>query len=163
MKAGVLNQNNKMMSASSNSMQDVATKNYKRLRGGYNTNILAAKKGTKLALKNIVDKVKQEKAKNVIPSGALHARKNNMPEEIAEKVTHKGVPVISKNEKGDIIQHAEIEHSEIIFTKEVTDKLEELLKQFEDGNEEIAIKAGKLLTYEILENTEDNTNLIETV
>lgn len=162
-KAGVLASNNRNMTAATNSMQDVAKKNYSRLRGGYRTNVLAAKKGTKLNLKKMVDEVKKEKTKNVIPSGALHARKHNLPEEISEHVTNKGIPVISKNEKGDIIQHAEIEHSEIIFTKDVTNKLEDLLKKFENGDEAAAIKAGKLLSVEILENTEDNTNLIETV
>lgn len=162
-KADTLNANNKNMTASSNSMQDVAKKNYSKLQGGYRTNILAAKKGTKLAMTKLAGEVRQVKEKNVIPSGALHARKNNLPEEIAKHVTDKGIPVISKEQGGDIIQHAEIEHSEIIFTKEVTDKLESLLKDFEGGNEKAAIEAGKLLTIEILENTEDNTNLIETV
>ena len=157
-KLGVSNKNDKNMLASSNSMQDVAKKNYNRLRGGYNTNILAAKKGTKLKLTRLVKEVTERGVKNVIPSGALHARKNHLPEEIAKQVTSKGIPVISKGEKGDIIQHAEIEHSEIIFTKEVTDKLEDLLKK---GDDKAAIAAGKILAFEILENTEDNTNLIE--
>lgn len=160
LKSHSLYSNKQNMLASSNSMQDVANKNFSRLKGGYKTNVLAAKKGTKLAITKLASEVREKKEKNVIPSGALHARKHNLPEEIAKHVTHKGIPVISKESGGDIIQHAEIEHSEIIFTKEVTDKLESLLKDFEGGDEQAAIKAGKLLTKEILENTEDNTGLL---
>lgn len=92
---------------------------------------------------------------NVIPEGALHARKNNLtdinPE--LEGITSKGIPVITQ-EDGGIVQHAEVERSEIIFTKEVTDKLEELRKL---GTDEAAIEAGKLLASQIMENTIDNT------
>ena len=57
-------------------------------------------------------------------------------------------------EEGGIVQHAEIERSEIIFTKEITDKLEELRNI---GTDEAAIEAGKLLAEQIIENTIDNT------
>ena len=105
---------------------------------------------------------------NVIPEGALHARKHNLPEAIAEKVTNKGIPVITLEEGGDIKQHAEIEVNEIIFNKETTDKLEDFFKKFNEAEDKkdkdlIAIEAGKFLASEILENTEDNTNLIKTI
>lgn len=161
---------NKNAISSNNTVSDIYTKNYQQLTGGQRTNILSAKKGTKLStLKTIKERVKgkivkkEPEGKNVIPSGALHARKNNLPEEIASEVTHKGIPVITKDDEGKIKQHAEIENSEIIFTKNVTLQLEELLKKFKDGDENAAIEAGKLLTYEILENTEDNVNLINTI
>ena len=86
-------------------------------------------------------------AMNVIPEGALHARKHNMD---MEGITKKGIPVITKEEGGEIVQHAEIERDEIIFTKEVTEKLEELYKK---GTDEAAIEAGKILAREIMENT----------
>ena len=89
---------------------------------------------------------------NVIPEGALHARKHNM--ENAEHITKKGIPVVDLEGK----QQAEIERNEIIFRKEVTDKLEKLAK---DGSDEAAIEAGKILAHEIIENTEDRTGLIE--
>ena len=91
---------------------------------------------------------------NVIPEGALHARKHHM--ENTEGLTQKGIPVIDNN--GD--QQAEIELNEIIFNLEVTQKLEELCK---DGSDEAAIEAGKLLVQEILFNTEDRTGLISTL
>lgn len=99
--------------------------------------------------------------KNVIPEGALHKNKHHM--EHAEGLTKKGIPVI--DEDGE--QQAEIEHSEIIFTLEVTKKLEEYYEIFysdESSNkekEQAAIDAGKLLVFQILENTEDRTGLIE--
>lgn len=98
---------------------------------------------------------------NVIPEGALHARKHNMD---MEGITNKGIPVISKGEGGEIEQQAEIEREEIIFRLEVTKKLEELKEKYEDDDssqkekDEVAIEAGKLLVQEILYNTKDNTN-----
>ena len=111
-----------------------------------------------------IDNTSNDKV-NVIPEGAFHSRKNNLPEDIAKEVTSKGIPVITKD--GDeITQHAEIERNEIIFHKELTNKLEELLKQYnsetnQKKKDEIAIKAGKLLKKEILYNTKDNTGLLE--
>lgn len=91
---------------------------------------------------------------NVIPEGALHARLHHMDQ---GGITKKGIPVITE-ENDEIIQHAEIERNEIIFTKEVTEKLEKLYK---DGSDEAAIEAGKLIATQIMEFTIDNTGLIE--
>ena len=105
--------------------------------------------------------VEETTQKNVIPEGALHKNKHHM--EHADGLTKKGIPVI--DEDGE--QQAEIEHSEIIFTLEVTKKLEEYYKIFyseEYSNkekEQAALDAGRLLVYQILENTEDRTGLIE--
>jgi len=105
---------------------------------------------------------------NVIPEGALHARKHNLPEEIANQVTDKGIPVITQDDDGKITQHAEIENSEIIFTKSVSEQLEEWYKEYNTTDEsarkkELELECGKFLTSEILENTEDNMGLIEQV
>lgn len=99
---------------------------------------------------------------NVIPEGALHARLHHLgeiDETLNEKnITTKGIPVITQEEGGEIIQHAEIEREEIIFNIDVTNKLEKLRKEDTD---ESAIEAGKLLVDEIMNNTIDNTgNLI---
>ena len=101
---------------------------------------------------------------NVIPEGALHARKHNMD---VEGITPKGIPVVSKGESGELEQQAEIEREEIIFRLEVTKKLEELLEKYSDDEnsqkekDEVAIDAGKLLVKEILYNTIDNTGLLK--
>lgn len=94
---------------------------------------------------------------NIIPEGALHARKHNID---LEGITKKGIPVISENESGEITQQAEIEHSEIIFRLEVTEQIESLAKE---NTDEAAIEAGRLLVKEILYNTDDRTNLINQV
>ena len=91
---------------------------------------------------------------NVIPEGALHARKHHMEND--EHITKKGIPVVDINGT----QQAEIERNEIIFRKEVTNRLEELAK---DGSDKAAIEAGKLLAQEIIENTDDRTGLIQQI
>lgn len=99
---------------------------------------------------------------NVIPDGALHAHKHHL-EDISpeyEQVTSKGIPVVTEEEGGKLKQHAEIERNEIIFRLEVTKKLEKLMK---DGSDDAAIEAGKLLAHEIINNTVDNTGLMEVV
>ena len=112
-----------------------------------------------------VEEFKQGGQMNVIPEGALHARLNHL-DQINDDLTHvttKGIPVITK-EGGEVVQHAEIEHSEIIFTLDVTNKIEDLRKKWhEDKEDKYAIEAGKLLVKEILHNTDDRTNLIESV
>ena len=95
--------------------------------------------------------IEETNQKNLIPEGALHKNKHHM--EHTEGLTQKGIPVIDN--EGE--QQAEIELDEIIFTLEVTKKLEELHKE---GTDEAAIEAGKLLVKEILFNTDDRTGLI---
>ena len=100
---------------------------------------------------------------NIIPDGALHARKHNM--EDADNLTKKGIPVVDN--KGE--QQAEIERNEIIFRLEVTQKLEELEKKYYDKDssqkekDECTLEAGELLVKEILHNTDDKTGLIDTL
>lgn len=110
-----------------------------------------------ITIDDTIDSFKNGGEINVIPEGALHARKNNMD---IKGITNKGIPVISE-ENGKIQQHAEIERCEIILRKEVTEKLEKLRDQYnENKKDEFAIEAGKLLVDEILNNTQDNVGLI---
>lgn len=92
---------------------------------------------------------------SIIPEGARHSRLNHINElnPAFEDLTRKGIPVIYKDENG-VVQTAEIERGEIIFSKEITDKIEELRKIDTD---ESAIEAGKILSEEIITNTEDKT------
>lgn len=164
-------------SAADNSIYHIGSRNKQQLYGGIDTRMLAAKKGTKIPpakLRNIVNKIsypskfKQGGAINVIPEGAFHSRKNNLPDEIAEQVTHKGIPVVTEEEGGKLQQHAEIERNEIIFHKEATEKIESWLEAYNDTDVQkekdlIAIECGKYITNEILVNTQDNTGLIDTV
>ena len=100
---------------------------------------------------------------SVIPEGALHAHKNHM-EGAGEDFTAKGIPVVDNNGE----QQAEIECDEIIFRKEVTDKIEELYKKYNSEEsaskkDEIAIEMGKILTCEITKHTDDRTGLIDKI
>lgn len=134
---------------------------------------LRAKQGAKLkqetttkvdTAKDVVEIVEQFKEGgkvNVIPEGALHKNKHHM-ESISDNfkdLTTKGIPVVTED-RGELIQQAEIERNEIIFNLDVTKKLESLM---ENGSDEAAIKAGKLLAVEIIENTIDNTGLIQEI
>lgn len=100
---------------------------------------------------------------NVIPDGALHARKHNMD---LEGITPKGIPVVSEKDNGKVEQQAEIEKEEVIFRLEVTQKLEELEKKYyserasQKEKDEYALEAGKLITEELLHNTKDNAGLL---
>lgn len=146
----------------------IAARIQNKYNGGFN-NISIGKSGLKLPTEEQIQKVKNILSKkttisfrqggkmNVIPEGALHARLHHMD---VDGITKKGIPVITKEAGGEIVQHAEIERDEIIFTKEVTEKLEELYKK---GTDEAAIEAGKILAREIIENTQDNTGLMKTI
>ena len=110
-----------------------------------------------------IDSFKQGGQMTVIPEGALHARKNNM-EGAGEDFTAKGIPVVDK--EGE--QQAEIERDEIIFRKQVTDKMEELYKKYNSEEsaskkDEIAIEMGKIITCEIVKHTDDRTGLIDKI
>lgn len=154
------------------SMSDINNRRYAfQLSGGYQNSLRAGQKGLKFPTSEQIERAKRVTRKNpdtpamfkeggkmnVIPEGALHARLHHMN---MEGITKKGIPVITKEDGGEIVQHAEIERDEIIFTKEVTEKLEELYKK---GTDEAAIEAGKILAREIMENTQDNTGLMQTI
>lgn len=96
---------------------------------------------------------------NVLPEGSLHARLNHLSDinPDLEDATKKGIPVMTGEQGGELSQVAEIEHSELILRLEVTQKIEELMK---DGSDEAMIEAGKLLCTEIIDNTQDNMGQI---
>ena len=107
---------------------------------------------------------------SIIPEGALHKNLNHLGEinpDLKGEITKKGIPVISNEEGGEIVQHAEIEEGEIIFQKSVTEKIEELYKEYnkedisQSEKDELAIKAGKIIAKEIMEKTDDKVGLIE--
>ena len=94
---------------------------------------------------------------SILPEGSLHKELNHLDEinpEIGD-ITRKGIPVVTSG--NDSEQVAEVESNEIVFRLEITQRLEELMK---DGSEEAMIEAGKLVTTEIIENTVDNTGQI---
>lgn len=158
----MVNSANKLADASKNSlgMFDINSQNRinRTLYNNPNTQISTGKNG--MVLKKLPKFADGGRLKNIIVNGSLHARRSgikNLDEFKDADITEKGVIVISKDANGAIIQHAEVEKGEIIFTKEITDKLNELFKK---NNEESQIEAGKILSYEIMKNTKDNKEKI---
>ena len=108
---------------------------------------------------------------NVIPEGALHAHKHNL-EEIDENlkgnITHKGIPVVSVDEDGNVEQQAEVERNELILNLETTEAIEELRKEWHDEEspskkDKLAEEAGRIFAKSVIENTDDRTNLMEEI
>lgn len=151
--------------------QDLAQQNLRRYQGTNYMDIQVGRKGMKIQsleeirelLKNRVieelDVQKFAEGGSLMPAGKLHKELNHMQElgEQFEDLTRKGIPVVTINENNEIQQVAEIEHSEIILSKEITDQLEAFWK---NGSEEAMIAAGKLIANEILYNTQDENNVI---
>lgn len=170
--------------ARTNAIENVIESNKIALSGGLGTNVLAAKRGGKLdRLKNYRPILKAEngaKLKNievseeasVIPEGALHKNKHNLD---LEGITLKGIPVITVDEDADtfmeikdqedsVVIHAEVEKEEIIFSKELTDFVEDKRKEWHESNSnDILEEVGKRITKELLFNTNDNAELIDTL
>lgn len=162
------------MRKQSNYYQDLQHQNINRYAGQNYLGVTVGKSGMKLmSLEQvraiIAKKSTPEKLQNggqipgidtnILPEGALHARKNNLAElnPDLEDATKKGIPVMA-SEGGEIVEQvAEVENSEITFRLDVTKRLEELCK---DGSEEAMIEAGKLVAQEVVENTQDNVGMI---
>lgn len=160
------------MRKNSDYYQDLAHQNINRYAGENYLNMRMGREGLKLMpaeeIRAILAKRKTEKLQNggtigidtnILPEGSLHARLNHLDElnPELEDATKKGIPVMAAD-GGEIGQQiAEIERDELILRLEVTKRLEELM---EDGSEEAMIEAGKLLTEEIIDNTQDNTGQI---
>lgn len=176
-----------------NASQNVIQNNQWALDGGVSTDLLAAKKGAKLnkienplvkwlvsqmlsssveVAKNgaKLNKIEVSEEENVIPTGDLHKNKHNLD---LENITKKGIPVIQniddsvetfeevKEHEDEIIQSAEIEALEIIFNKEVTEFIESRMDKSSD--KEVCKEVGMRICKEILFNTKDKEDLIETI
>ena len=148
--------------------KDLAHQNSNRYAGENYLNMRIGREGIKLPTVEEIRAMRTRKLQaggiigvdsNVLPEGALHARLNHLDEinPELEDATKKGIPVMAAD-GGEIGQQiAEIERDELILRLEVTKRLEELMQ---DGSEEAMIEAGKLLTDEIIDNTQDNTGQI---
>ncbi len=106
---------------------------------------------------------------SIIPEGALHKNKHHLD---IDGITKKGVPVITidgdaetleeiKAAEDTITQHAEVESAEVIFSKELTDFIEEKREEWHETNSnDILEEVGKRVTKELLFNTDDRMNMI---
>lgn len=139
--------------------------NWEEIFTELNSGVLKAQNGAKLG------DVEVSSEPNVIPEGDLHKNKHDLD---LQHITKKGIPVITvdddsatsfediKEQEDSIQQHAEIEKEEIVFSKELTDYIEENRQVWNENNDpEILLEVGKRVTKEILQNTNDNTGLTE--
>lgn len=147
------------------------------LLSGHRPGLIAnVEKGTKLKdAKVLIEKWKRTSSlqkyqlggkMNLLPEGSLHAHKHHLEDinpKLEGKITSKGIPVVSLDEGGHVVQQfAEIEKQEIVFTKEVTNKIEEFYKQYrETKDDNIAIECGKFIANQILYNTDDPEKTIK--
>lgn len=155
----------------SNYAQDLAQQNLNRYAGTNYLNTQIGRKGMKIQsleeirelLKNRVveelDVQKFAEGGSLMPAGKLHKELSHINElgEQYEDLTRKGVPVVALDEGGELQQVAEVERDEWIWNLEFTQQIEALWK---DGSEEAMIEAGKLLTEELLRNTDDISGII---
>lgn len=181
--ANIANEQKFEQEARMNSVQNVITSNQVALAGGLSTSALAAKRGGKLErLKNYkpskhrnggkLKNIELSEESSVIPEGALHAHKHNLD---LDGITQKGIPVLQNidesvetleeiKKQGELQQSAEIEREEIIFSKELTDYIEEARAEWHETNSnDILEEVGKRVTKELLFNTNDNAELIDTL
>lgn len=129
--------------------------------------ILKAQDGAKLEKTEVSD------TPNILPTGPLHKNLNNID---LKHTTPKGISVITveddsattfeeiKAQESSIQQQAEIERSEIIFNKSLTDFVEEARKKWHESEEkdrELLLEVGKRVTKEILTNTIDKAGVIQ--
>ncbi len=104
---------------------------------------------------------------SLIPEGALHKNKHHIEDvnpDLKGDITEKGIPVIDK--EGE--QVCEIERNEIIFSKELTDQIEQLRDMYnkaesQKDKDEVARRAGEAISNEVFENTDDRTGLIKNI
>lgn len=117
-----------------------------------------------------LQEIEMSEEPSVIPEGALHKNKHNLD---LDGITKKGIPVIQNVDDSvetlaeiqmhqeDLVQSAEVEKEEVIFSRELTDFIEEKRKEWhETGSNEVLEEVGKRVTKELLFNTEDNAGLI---
>lgn len=151
--------------------RDLAQQNMNRYAGTNYMDMRMGRKGMKIQsleeirelLKNRVvaelDIQKFAEGGSLMPAGKLHKELSHINElgEQYEDLTRKGIPVVTLDEGGEIQQVAEVERDEWIWNLEFTQQIEALWK---DGSEEAMIEAGKILTEELLRNTDDISGII---
>lgn len=151
--------------------QDLAQQNLNRYAGTNYLNTQVGRKGMKIQsleeireiLKNrIVEELDIQKfaeGGSILPVGQRHKTLHHMDElgEQFEDLTRKGIPVVTVDESGDMVQVAEIECSEWTISKSLTDEIEALWK---DGSEEAMIECGKLVCEHLLRQTKDDGGIL---
>lgn len=152
--------------------RDLAQQNMNRYAGTNYMDMRMGRKGMKIQsleeirelLKNrIVEESEVQKfaeGGSILPVGQRHKTLHHMDElgEQFEDLTRKGIPVVTVDESGDMVQIAEIECSEWTLSKSLTDEIESLWK---DGSEEAMIECGKLVCEHLLRQTKDEGGILD--
>ena len=152
--------------------QDLAQQNLNRYAGTNYMNTQVGRKGMKIQsleeirelLKNRVveelDVQKFAEGGSILPVGQRHKTLHHMSElgDQFEDLTRKGIPVVTVDESGDMVQVAEIECMEWTTSKSLTDEIEALWK---DGSEEAMIECGKLVCEHLLRQTKDEGGILD--
>lgn len=154
--------------------RDLAQQNLNRYSGTNYMDMRMGKFGMKISeldkfralLRNRIQETQVEEVQkfaeggSILPQGKLHKELHHMGDlgEKFEDLTRKGIPVVTLDDGGELVQVAEIERDEWTWSKEFTEKIEKLWK---DGSEEAMIKAGKLICEELLRNTQDEGGLLD--
>lgn len=160
------------MRKQSNYGRDLAQQNINRYAGTNYMDMRMGRKGMKIQsleeirelLKNrIVEELDVQKfaeGGSILPVGQRHKTLHHMDElgEQFEDLTRKGIPVVTVDESGDMVQVAEIECSEWTTSKSLTDEIEALWK---DGSEEAMIECGKLVCEHLLRQTKDEGGILD--
>lgn len=152
--------------------RDLAQQNMNRYAGTNYMDMRMGRKGMKIQsleeirelLKNRVveelDVQKFAEGGSILPVGQRHKTLHHMDElgEQFEDLTRKGIPVVTVDESGGMVQVAEIECSEWTTSKSLTDEIEALWK---DGSEEAMIECGKLVCEHLLRQTKDEGGILD--
>ena len=152
--------------------KDLAQQNMNRYAGTNYMDMRMGRKGMKIQsleeirelLKNRVveelDVQKFAEGGSILPVGQRHKTLHHMDElgEQFEDLTRKGIPVVTVDESGDMVQVAEIECMEWTTSKSLTDEIEALWK---DGSEEAMIECGKLVCEHLLRQTKDEGGILD--
>ena len=152
--------------------RDLAQQNLNRYAGTNYMDMRMGRKGMKIQsleeirelLKNRVveelDVQKFAEGGSILPVGQRHKTLHHIDElgEQFEDLTRKGIPVVTVDESGDMVQVAEIECMEWTTSKSLTDEIEALWK---DGSEEAMIECGKLVCEHLLRQTKDEGGILD--
>lgn len=152
--------------------RDLAQQNMNRYAGTNYMDMRMGRKGMKIqSLEEVRDLIKNRvieeldvqkfaEGGSILPVGQRHKTLHHMDElgEQFEDLTRKGIPVVTVDESGDMVQIAEIECSEWTLSKSLTDEIEAFWK---DGSEEAMIECGKLVCEHLLRQTKDEGGILD--
>ncbi len=152
--------------------RDLAQQNMNRYAGTNYMDMRMGRKGMKVqSLEEVRDLIKNRvieeldvqkfaEGGSILPVGQRHKTLHHMDElgEQFEDLTRKGIPVVTVDESGDMVQIAEIECMEWTTSKSLTDEIEALWK---DGSEEAMIECGKLVCEHLLRQTKDEGGILD--